>query len=74
VGHAVARQRMSRGQANQIALRLLEKYEAQIAEAPKGKPFQECYDRRTARPNAWYLDMYKKVKQQVAALGVEFPY
>jgi len=74
VGHAVARQRMPRAQANQITLQLLEKYESQIAHAPKGKPFQECYDRRTARPLAWYLDMYKKVKDDVASLGIEFPY
>lgn len=74
VGHAVARQGMTRAQANEITLKLLEKYEDQIADAPKGKPFQECYDVRTARPLPWYLDMYKKVKDEVAAMGVEFLY
>jgi len=74
VGHAAARQGMKRDQANEIVLRLLDKYEAQIADAPKGKPFQECYDVRTARPLPWYLDMYKKVKDEVAAMGVSFPY
>lgn len=74
VGHAVARQGMSRGQANRIALQLLTKYENQIADAPKGKPFQECYDVRKVRPMPWYLDMYRKVKGELTQLGVEFPY
>ncbi|RLC80909.1 MAG: hypothetical protein DRJ03_09140 [Chloroflexi bacterium] len=74
VGHAAARQGMTRIQANEIANQLLAKYEDHVADAPKGKPFQECYDVRTARPMPWYLDMYKKVKNEVAAMGVEFPY
>ena len=74
VGHAVARQGMTRAQANEIVNQLLAKYEDQIADAPKGKPFQECYDVRTARPSPWYLDMYRKVKDEVAAMGVEFLY
>jgi len=74
VGHAVAQQGMARSQANVIAKKLLEKYEDRIADAPKGKPFQECYSVRTARPMPWYLDMYEKVKDELAAMGVEFPY
>ncbi len=73
-GHAVARQAMTRAEANEIALGLLARYEDQITEAPKGKSFQECYDVRTSRPMPWYLDMYEKVKAEVAAMGVEFPY
>ena len=46
----------------------------ELADAPKGKPFQECYDARTARPMPWYLDMYQKVKSELAEMGVEFPY
>jgi methylamine--corrinoid protein Co-methyltransferase len=65
---------MTRAQANEIVNKLLSKYEDQIADAPKGKPFQECYDARTARPMPWYLDMYKKVKDEVAAMGIAFPY
>ncbi|MGD2145790.1 MAG: monomethylamine:corrinoid methyltransferase [Anaerolineae bacterium] len=74
VGHSVARQGMTRAQANEIVLHLLGKYEEQIPEAPKGKPFQACYDAKTARPDDWYLDMYKRVKDEVAELGVQFPY
>lgn len=74
VGHAVARQRMPRAQANEIVDQLLVKYETQIAEAPAGKPFQECYEVMKVRPQAWYLDQYQTVKQELHALGVEFPY
>ena len=70
VGHAAARQGMTRSQANEITNKLLALYEDQIADAPKGKPFQECYDARSARPMPWYLDMFKRVKEQVAAMGV----
>jgi methylamine--corrinoid protein Co-methyltransferase len=65
---------MRRTQANEIVLKLLEKYETQIADAPKGKPFQECYDPRTARPMSWYLDSYRKVRGELAEMGVAFPY
>ncbi len=26
------------------------------------------------RPQGWYLDMYKAVKEELHGLGVEFPY
>jgi len=74
VGHAAAKQGMKRPKANDIVLKLLNKYEDKIAEAPKGKPFQECYDPRTSRPMPWYLDMYKKVKGELATMGIAFPY
>ncbi len=74
VGHAVARQGMTRETANEIVLQLLGKYEEEIPQAPKGKPFQACYDPKTARPQGWYLDMYKRVKDEVAEMGVAFPY
>lgn len=74
VGHAVARQGMKRSQANEFVLQLLGKYEEQITEAPKGKPFQECYDPRTSQPMQWYLDIYNKVKEEIATMGIAFPY
>jgi hypothetical protein len=74
VGHAAAHQGLTRAEANEIVSRLLAKYEDQIADAPKGKPFQACYDPRTARPQPWYQEMYRRVKDELAAMGVEFPY
>ena len=74
VGHAVARQGMSRAHANEIALQLVAKYESQIADAPHGKPFQECYEVKKIRPQGWYLDMYRRIKDELHQMGVEFPY
>ena len=74
VGHAVAGQGMTRVKANEVVNKLLDKYGDNIADAPKGKPFQECYDVKTVRPMPWYLDMYKKVKDEIAEMGVAFPY
>ncbi len=73
-GHAAAGQGMTRAQANEIVLGLLDRYEERIADAPKGKPFQECYDVRTAQPMPWYEDMFGKVKEDVATMGVDFAY
>jgi hypothetical protein len=74
VGHAVARQGMTRGQANEIALKLLSKYEANAGDAPKGVEYQECYDVAKANPTREHYDLYRRVKDEVAKLGVEFPY
>ena len=74
VGHAVARQGMTREQANDLALKLLAKYEADAADAPLGKEYQECYDAATALPTTEHFDMYRRVKDELADMGIEFPY
>jgi hypothetical protein len=74
VGHAVARQGMSREQANELALKLLAHYEAQAADAPKGSEYQECYDVARAVPTQEHYDMYRKIKDELAEMGIEFPY
>ena len=74
VGHAAARQGMTRERANDICNRLLAKYEDQAAEAPLGSEYQECYDVAKALPTQEHLDMYRRVKEEIAEMGVEFPY
>jgi hypothetical protein len=74
VGHAVAGQRLSREEVNEIALRLLAKYEDQAEEAPLGSTYQECYDVAKAVPTTEHLDLYRKIKDEIAELGVEFPF
>lgn len=71
-GHAIARQGMSRAEVNAIANRLLQTYEDQAADAPMGCEYQECYDVARALPTQEHLDMYRRVKDEIAALGVEF--
>ena len=74
VGHAVARQGMTREEANVIALKLLSKYEEKAADAPMGKEYQECYDVARALPTREHLDMYLRIKDELADMGIEFPY
>jgi hypothetical protein len=74
VGHAVAGQGMTREEANDIALRLLSIYEEQAATAPLGKEYQECYDVATALPTQEHFDMYRKIKDELSNMGIEFLY
>ncbi|MEW6375045.1 MAG: monomethylamine:corrinoid methyltransferase [Thermodesulfobacteriota bacterium] len=62
--HAVARN----------SRKLLEKYEDQIPKAPLGKEFQEVYDVGKALPKTEYMDQYKRIKDEIARMGVEFIY
>jgi hypothetical protein len=73
VGHAVARQAMNREQANGLALKLLEKYEDQAATAPLGKEYPECYDVAKAVPTQEHYDLYRKIKDELDKMGIEFP-
>ena len=74
VGHAVAGQGMSREQTNELALRLLSKYEENAADAPMGKEYPECYDVATALPTTEHFDLYRRIKDELAEMGIEFPY
>jgi methylamine--corrinoid protein Co-methyltransferase len=74
VGHAVARQGMAREQANELALKLLALYEDQAADAPMGSEYQECYDVAKAVPTQKHYDMYRQIKDELAQMGIAFPY
>jgi hypothetical protein len=74
VGHAVAQQGLSREQVNEISLKLLNTYEAQAADAPLGSEYHECYDPAKALPTWEHFDMYRRIKDEIAELGIEFPY
>ncbi len=74
VGHAVARQKMTREQANEIAIRLLAKYEGHAADAPMGSEYHECYDVAKALPTVEHLDMFHRIKDEIAQMGIDFPY
>jgi methylamine--corrinoid protein Co-methyltransferase len=74
VGHACTHMKLTRERANELALKLLAKYEGQIADAPLGSVFQECYDVAKAVPTQEYLDLYARIKDDLADMGLEFPY
>jgi len=74
VGHAVANQGLSRAAVNEIANRLLAKYEDDAADAPMGSEYHECYDVAKAVPTQEHYDMFRRVKDEIADMGIEFPY
>ena len=74
VGKAVARQGMTRAQANEIVLKLLEKYEHvfKMEDGNKGKRFDEAYNMETLEPVAEWQQMYDEVKAELTEMGIQF--
>ena len=73
VGKAVARSRMTRSQANEIVLKLLEKYEHVFGmeDGNAGKPFDEAYDMETIEPLPEWQKMYEEVREELCEMGLE---
>lgn len=58
--------------ANELALRLLERYEAtHMQGAPDGKPFSEIYDTESLEPSDEWLGHYSNVCQELQAMGLD---
>jgi methylamine--corrinoid protein Co-methyltransferase len=73
VGHAVSRQGLTLKEANELVLKLLEKYEY-IFEAPGGNPgvrFDQAYDMQTIRPLPEWQRLYEEVKREVRIIGLK---
>jgi methylamine--corrinoid protein Co-methyltransferase len=70
VGKAATK--LNRGRANELVVRLLEKYESQIPRAPEGDRYQDCYDVVTGKPGDAYLRLYDEVKEELATTGIPF--
>jgi methylamine--corrinoid protein Co-methyltransferase len=69
---AVAASRLNRDQANEIVLRLLEKYESQIETPPSGSRYAGCYDLVTGKPLPESLRLYDEVRSELTSLGIPF--
>ena len=69
VAHAVAG--MSRKDANGIVNNLLERYENQLESAPVGKMYRECWDIEKKTPGREYLELYDRMKEEMAGFGVK---
>ncbi|UCE12785.1 MAG: monomethylamine:corrinoid methyltransferase [Candidatus Heimdallarchaeota archaeon] len=74
VGCGVAKERISRTDANDLTLSLLKTYESNIEDAPLGKNFRECYDIQRCKPSEEYIELYKNTRKQLENLGVPFVY
>jgi methylamine--corrinoid protein Co-methyltransferase len=72
VGHAATRQRLDLEQANQLVVRLLEKYEPVFSkkEGNPGLPFNQAYDMETLRPTAAWTGLYDEVKLELIEMGL----
>jgi hypothetical protein len=56
--------------ANELVKLLLEKYEDQVAIAPQGKRYQECYDLISGKPADEYRKLFEEVKDELVGLGI----
>jgi methylamine--corrinoid protein Co-methyltransferase len=63
---------LTRNQASEIVIRLLEKYESQIPTPPEGDRYQDCYDVVTGRPGEAYTHLYQEVKEELTGMGIPF--
>jgi methylamine--corrinoid protein Co-methyltransferase len=61
---------MSISQANDIANKLLPKYEDKLGSPPKGQSFKECYDISSLTPTAEWQKIYDQVKDEVIKVGL----
>ncbi len=72
VGHVAARSKINRKEAGRIVKALLDRYEKQVANAPIGKPFTECYDLPGVTPKDEYLRLWESCKKELSKLGLDF--
>jgi len=61
---------MSLAQANDIANKLLPKYEDKLGKPDKGQSFKECYDVSQLRPTDEWQKIYDTVKNEVIGAGI----
>ncbi len=65
---------MKRVDGNEVAKKLIQKYEGQLSSPPKGKPFTDCFDMKTLRPTEEWLKIYDNVWKELESLGVARQY
>lgn len=70
--HAVTRMGMTRAQANDVVTEILARYADGVPDAPLGKTFSEIYDLQRVKPLPEYDEMYRRMKAEVAALGIDY--
>jgi len=73
VGHAATKQGLSLNAANELVLKLIEKYE-HVFEMPGGNPgvsFDQAYDMQTLKPVPEWQEMYVTIKEEVRQMGLE---
>jgi hypothetical protein len=64
--------KLTRERANELVPKLLEKYESDIAQAPEGDRYQDCYDVERGEPKEGYVRLYDEVKEELFKMGIPF--
>lgn len=62
---------MSRSEANQMALELVARYQADLDKRPVGRRFDEVYDVARVQPTEEWLNIYEEVKDELREIGLE---
>jgi methylamine--corrinoid protein Co-methyltransferase len=68
----MASAKLNRTKANDLVLRILEKYESQVGTPPEGSCYQECYDATTGKPAEGYVRLYDDIKNELGQMGIPF--
>ncbi len=68
--HAVAG--METEKVNEILDKLIGLYEKNYKTAPKGKPFEECYDVQKLVPTQEYVEVYEEAVKILTDLGLDY--
>lgn len=63
---------METEKVNEILNKLIALYEKEYKTAPKGKPYQECYDVVSLVPTQEYLDVYDEAVKILTGLGLTY--
>jgi methylamine--corrinoid protein Co-methyltransferase len=61
---------MTRKDANEIAKKILPKYEDKLPNPDKGLSIYDCYDLKAQRPLPNYIEVYNKVRNELIELGM----
>ena len=64
--------KLTRDQAGEIVIRLLERYEPHIPTPPDGDRYQDCYDVVTGKPGETYTRLYDEMIIELNAMGIPF--
>jgi len=68
---AQAASKLTRKEANPVVLKLLEKYEKQLKDPPKGLTYQDCYDPVTGKLiNSGYVKHMDEIREELKSMGL----
>ena len=55
---------------DELAKKILPKYEEKLGSPDKGQSVDECFDLTTLRPKDHYLELYKRVRDELIDMGM----